>query len=183
MNIDRNPDLELSRVVRLERVPPDGLSLDIEASAREREALTARFAVLALPELMAHVTLRPEAAGRWHVEGRLRALVVQSCGITLDPVEQRIDETFELRFTGDVEAVDLETGELIVGAEAPEPLTGDRLDLGEIVADQLGLAIDPFPRKPGAALADILPATPDRPTETGPFAVLSALKRGDRRQE
>src|SRR5262245_1493441 len=104
--------------------------LDIETSDVERNALTQRFGVMAVPELTAHVVLRAEGTGLWRVDGRLRALVVQACGITLDPVEQRIDETFDLRFTTEVEEIDRDTGELVVGAEAPEPLHGDTLDLG-----------------------------------------------------
>src|SRR5262245_59814219 len=101
MEIERNPDLELSRQLRLDRVPPAGVALDIAANVRERDALARRFGVLSVPELSAGVSLRAEGPGRWRVEGRLQALVVQACGITLEPVEQRIDETFVLRFTSD----------------------------------------------------------------------------------
>ena len=178
MHIERNPDLELSRRLRLDRVPPAGVTLDINAGETERNALAQRFGVIAVPELAADVVLRAESTGCWRVDGRLRALVVQACGITLEPVEQHIDEAFALRFTTEAEEIDRDTGELIVGVEAAEPLDGDSLDLGEIVADQLGLAIDPFPRKPGAQLADILPSTPEAPSDSGPFASLAALKRG-----
>lgn len=177
MHVDRNPDIELSRLLRLDRVPPAGASLDVAASDLEREALARRFGVLALPEMAATVTLSPEASGRWRVEGRLRALVVQACGITLEPVEQRIDEGFLLRFSTDAEEIDRDSGELIVDSDAAEPLEGDSLDLGEIVADQLALAIDPFPRKPGAQLTDILPAQPTGSASDSPFAPLAALKR------
>jgi uncharacterized metal-binding protein YceD (DUF177 family) len=178
MQIGRDPELELSRQVRLDRVPPAGVTLDIEAGEGERSALTGRFGVISVPELKAHVTVRTEGAGLWRVDGRLQALVVQACGVTLDPVEQRIDEPFSLRFSTEAEEVDRDTGELVVGADAPEPLHGDTLDLGDIVADQLGLSIDPFPRKPGAELADILPAAPTAAAEEGPFAALAALKQG-----
>jgi len=176
MHVDRNPDVELSRQLRLDRVPPAGASLDVDASDLERAALIRRFGVLALPVLTASVTLRPEGSGRWLVEGRLRATVVQACGITLEPVEQRIDEGFVLRFSTEAEEIDRDTGELILGSEAAEPLDGDSLDLGEIVADQLGLAIDPFPRKPGAQLTDILPSQSVRSDSDSPFAPLAALK-------
>lgn len=176
MTIERNPDLELSRRVRLDRVPQTGAALEIVGSEHERTALAHRFGVLSVPELSASVTLYPEGGNRWRVEGRLQARVVQACGITLEPVEQRVDETFLLRFAGDAEEVDRETGELIVGSEAAEPLTDDVLDLGDIVADQLGLAIDPFPRTPGARLEDVLPPAPDTAGE-GPFSALAALKR------
>ncbi|MCW5690545.1 MAG: DUF177 domain-containing protein, partial [Pseudolabrys sp.] len=56
---------------------------------------------------------------------------------------------------------------------APEPLTGNSIDLGAIAAEFLVLAIDPYPRKEGAQFAP--PAV-----EKGgnyPFAALTALKK------
>jgi uncharacterized metal-binding protein YceD (DUF177 family) len=178
MQIDRDPDLELSRRLRLDRVPPSGISLDIKASASEREALARRFGIIAVSELMANVALHAGPAGTWRVDGRLHATVVQACGVTLEPVEQTIDEPFDVRFAAEAEELDHDTGELVVDADAPEPLTGDSLDLGEIVADHLGLAIDPFPRKPGASLADILPVSAAGMERMSPFAVLEQLRRG-----
>ncbi len=40
----------------------------------------------------------------------------------------------------------------VEGAEAPEPVPDGWIDLGELAAEQLGLAIDPYPRKPDAAV-------------------------------
>jgi uncharacterized metal-binding protein YceD (DUF177 family) len=178
MNIERNPELELSRRLRLDRVPPAGMTLDIAADEKEREALARRFGVLAIPDLTADVTVHAERGGAWRVDGRLRATVVQACGITLEPVEQHIDESFTVRFSDQMEAVDRDTGELVVDVEAPEPLDGDSLDLGDVVADELGVAIDPFPRKPGAQLGDILPAASATSAEDSPFAALAGLRDG-----
>lgn len=176
MNVERNPALELSRCLRLDRVPPAGVTLEIVADAKECEALAQRFGVLAVTELTADVAVHVERGGTWRVEGRVRATVVQACGITLDPVEQRIDEEFTLRFSSEPEEMDRDTGELIVDIEAAEPLDGDSIDLGEIVADQFGVAIDPFPRKPGARLDDILPPAASQDSGS-PFAALASLRR------
>jgi uncharacterized metal-binding protein YceD (DUF177 family) len=177
MNIERNPDLELSRRLRLDRIPPTGATLEIVADPTERQALAQRFGVLAVPALTADVAVHAERGGTWRVEGRVKATVVQACGITLEPVEQLIDEPFTLRFSSDREEIDRETGELIVGVEAAEPLEGDSLDIGEIVADEFGVAIDPFPRRPEARLDDILPPDPASREASGPFAALAALRR------
>ena len=48
------------------------------------------------------------------------------------------------------------------------------LDLGEAAAEQLGLALDPYPRQPGAELAA---AAED--DESSPFAVLAARRRAN----
>ena len=119
------------------------------------------------------------------VEGRLRGKIVQACILTLDPVTQDLDETFRIVFKQDLtEERDPESGEALVSpqADAPEPLSGNMLDVGEIAAEQLSLAADPYPRRPGAKLEDVLP----RPRRDGrpmrqeqrrhPFAGLAALK-------
>lgn len=182
MHVERDPELELSRRVRLDRVPPGGISLDIVAEDAERGALARRFDAIAVPALTAAVTLRSEATGQWRVDGQLRAVVVQACGITLEPIEQQVEDTFTLHFAAEAEAIDRDSGELIVGADAPEPLEDDTLDLGAIVADQFGLALDPFPRLPGARLEDVLPASAGPSPAEGPFAALAALKKGRKDQ-
>jgi hypothetical protein len=100
--------------------------------------------------------------------------------VTPDP-----DKAFRLVFKQDLtEERDPESGEAIVSApaDAPEPLTGNLLDVGEIVAEQLSLAADPYPRKQGAKLEDVLPK-PRRDGRHGrqeqrrhPFAGLAALR-------
>jgi hypothetical protein len=74
--------------------------------------------------------------------------------------------------------VDLELD--VEGAEAPEPVLDGWIDLGELAAEQLGLAIDPYPRKPDAELPaewkaepGAEPAVTERPN---PFAALEKLK-------
>jgi hypothetical protein len=92
------PQAELSRIVRLDRVPSRGKDVDVQASEAERAALARRFDLLGLPSLGAAVSVRPGIGGVWTVAGRLRAEVVQACVVTLDLVPQSIDETFEVRF-------------------------------------------------------------------------------------
>ena len=68
------------------------------------------------------------------------------------------------------------SGELDLDPEADDPpdlLESDRIDLAAYVVEDLALAIDPFPRKPGVAFE-----APDQPGELSPFAVLAKLKGG-----
>jgi uncharacterized metal-binding protein YceD (DUF177 family) len=123
------------------------------------------------------------------VEGRLRGRIVQACVLTLDPVTQDLDDTFRIVFKQDMaDERDPESGEAVLSsqADAPEPLTGNMLDVGEIVAEQLSLAADPYPRRPGARLEDVLPKP--RHGRKGqseqrrhPFAGLAALRDKPRR--
>src|ERR1044071_9616206 len=151
---------ELERLVDLDRMGPAGAALEIAPSDSERAALARRFGFLGLPAFSARVTVDRRPGGQVVVEGRLRGRIVQACILTLDPVSQDLDETFRLVFKeGLAEARDPESGEALVSAQtdAPEPLPGNLLDVGEIVAEQLSLAADPYPRKHGVKLEDVLP--------------------------
>lgn len=180
---------ELERIVDLDRMGPSGAALEITASDSERAALTKRFGFLGLPALSARVTVDSRMGGQVVVGGRLRGKIVQACILTLDPVTQDVDETFRIVFKqGLAEERDPESGEALVSAQndAPEPLTGNLLDVGEIVAEQLSLAADPYPRRPGVKLEDVLPKSrpgraPRGEQRRHPFAGLAALRDKPRR--
>src|SRR5882757_2349477 len=181
---------EIERAVDLDRMGTAGTALDIVASDGERAALAKRFGFLSLPAFSARVTVDSRPGGQIVVEGRLRGRIVQACVLTLDPVTQDLDDAFRIVFKADMaDDRDPESGEAVLNsqADAPEPLTGNMLDVGEIVAEQLSLVADPYPRRPGAKLEDVLP----RPRHGGrkgqpeqrrhPFAGLAALRDKSRR--
>lgn len=181
---------EIERIVDIDRMGPNGTALEIAASDSERLALAKRFGFLGLPAFSARVTVDRLPGGQVVVEGRLRGRIVQACILTLDPVTQDLDDAFRVVFKQDLaEERDPESGEALVSAQAdsPEPLPGNLLDVGEIVAEQLSLAADPYPRKHGVKLEDVLP----KPRKEGrhgrheqrrhPFAGLAALRDKPRR--
>src|SRR5690242_10170388 len=181
---------EIERIVDIDRMGPNGTALEIAASDSERLALAKRFGFLGLPAFSARVTVDRRPGGQVVVEGRLRGRLVQACVLTLDPIGQDLDDTFRIVFTRDLaDERDPESGETVLSAQpdAPEPLSGNLLDVGEIVAEQLSLAADPYPRRPGARLEDVLPK-PRREGRKGPadqrrhpFAGLAALRDRQRR--
>src|SRR5882724_6737274 len=185
-----NNESEIERIVDLDRMGTGGTALEITASDSERAALANRFGFLGLPAFSARVTVDRRPGGRVVVEGRLRGKIVQACILSLDPVTQDLDETFRIVFRQDLtEELDPESGEAVLSAQAdaPEPLSGNMLDVGEIVAEQLSLAADPYPRRPGAKLEDVLPKArhggrkgPSEPRRH-PFAGLAALRDKSRR--
>jgi uncharacterized metal-binding protein YceD (DUF177 family) len=187
---ENKPKSEIERLVDLERMGPSGAALEIAPSDSERAALAKRFGFLGLPTFSARVTVDRRVGGQIVVEGRLRGRIVQACVLTLDPVAQDLDEAFRIVFKQDMtDDRDPESGEAVLHsqADAPEPLTGNVLDVGEIVAEQLSLAADPYPRRAGAKLEDVLP----KPRHGGrkgqpeqrrhPFAGLAALRDKPRR--
>ena len=143
-----DPAPEFSRPFPLGSVGPDGRREILEADEAERAALAARFGIPAVESLRAELRLRPEADGAVRAEGRLAAEVVQSCVVTLEPVAQRVEEAVALRLL----PAGLEPRD---DPDEPDeiPSRNGVVDLGEAVAEQLALALDPYPRAPGAVLS------------------------------
>ena len=188
--IDNKKQSELERVVDLDRLGRSGSALDIAASESECTALAKRFGFLDLKGFTARVTVDLQLGGQVVVEGRLRGKVVQACVLSLEPVTQELDDGFRIVFQKVLaEERDPESGEAVLNAQAdaPEPLTGNMLDVGEIVAEQLSLAADPYPRRAGLKLEDVLPKSKGGPRrgapgqQRHPFASLAALRDKPRR--
>lgn len=168
---------EFSRPLQLRAIEADGMHRAIEATAAERAGLARRFGLLGIEELRADLTIRRlRERGVIAVQGEFSARVVQECVVTLDPIESRIEQAVDERLT----PVESAEERIILAAEEEdfeEPVQGDTLDLGEIVAQCLSLALDPYPRKEGAAL-DLQDREGDPSKHDGPFAALANLKRG-----
>ncbi len=167
---------EFSRPFRLGLVGESGKRIELSADAAERAALARRFHLPEIGRLEAELELRLEPGGAVRARGRLRAEVVQECVVTLEPVPERVDAPLELRLLPEgVEPSDDDP-------DSPDDIesVGDVADLGEAVAEQLALALNPYPRAPGAELPSELEAgpEPEEPAPRNPFAALSKLKKG-----
>ncbi len=174
----------LTRRVEAAQVPATGLDIDIKASDDERAAIAGAYDLVAVDALSATATLTHGQRGSLEIAGRVIADIVQSCVVSLEPVAQHIDEPFTVRFVpaNSPEAPgEVKPGkEVVVDPDAPEPpevMEGAGVDLGALVEEIFVLAIDPYPRAPGAAL----PATATEPAESTPelpFAVLREAGKG-----
>jgi hypothetical protein len=158
---------EFSHRLAIAKVPAGGQALNLAASAEERAALAARFDLLALHGLSAELRLMAGLEGVVHVTGRLTAELEQACGITLAPVRQSIAEAVAWRLLP--EGMEPSDGE-----DEPDDIETEQgvADLGEALAQQLSLAIDPYPRAPGAEMPQGL----GDDGAHGPFAKLLTLK-------
>ena len=168
--------------VLVAQIPDTGLHREIEADAAARAAMAelAEVREILAAEASFDVTLRRE--GRVHVAGRLRARVGQTCVVTLEPMETDIDELIDLEFAPPdqipqlsdlVEEADDSDEEI---PDPPEPISNGMIDLGRVATDALFLAIDPYPRKPGAVFEPRVEAIDP---EDHPFAALKAIKTAE----
>lgn len=173
--------VEFSRPMALDRISSTQHREEIAATDKECVALAERFGLLSLDSLKASFTLKRVRKDLVRVKGRVSAELAQACVVTLDPVAARIDERFEVDFLEGAQppVADLELD--VEGAEAPEPAPDGWIDLGELAAEQLGLAIDPYPRKVDAAIpAEWTPEAAAEPAlaRPNPFSGLEKLKGG-----
>ena len=166
---DRPEDPEFSRPLPLGLVGPEGRREVLEADEAERAALARRFGIPEVQHLRAELRLRPEPDGAVRAEGRLAAAVVQLCVVTLEPVPQRVEEAVALRLL----PAGLEPSDEPDDAADEIATRNGVADLGEAVAEQLALALDPYPRAPDAVM-------PAEAHDSGghPLAALAKL-RGD----
>jgi uncharacterized metal-binding protein YceD (DUF177 family) len=164
---------EFSRPVPLGELSPQERRYEVEAAEAERAALAKRFGLEAIGRLKAAVGLRSETAGRRvRLKAHFEAEVVQSCVVTLEPVPARLEGDFEVLYDRAVEPpgreVVIDSGDVDV-----VPLEGDTIDIGEAVAEELSLSLDPYPRASGA---EIEGAEPAGDAGHRPFEMLARLK-------
>ena len=179
---------EFSRRLPVHRGVEPLQSFAYEANEAEREALAKRFGIIAIERFTVEGTLKTLDGGRRAIlKAHIRAHVIQSCVVTLEPVGDDIDERFTQDYADDVTTAAMEK-ELELDPEAedpPDPLEDEAVDVGEAVAEQLALALDPYPRAPDAALPDgVIAAEDEKPAESegsvaknSPFVALARLVR------
>ncbi len=178
---------ELSRRIKVKSLPGD--MVVIEADAGERAALARRFSLPGIDSLRAEIALEKKAKAI-RANGMLYAAIRQSCAISGEDFPANIAEEIELNFVEEHtlnEALD-EDGEIVIDLESDDcdeiEYSGDAFDLGEAVAQTLGLAIDPYAEGPNASAAREQAGLASEGEQTGPLAEglaagLAALRKND----
>lgn len=159
---------EFPRPLLLERIGAAGHDVTVSADATECAALAIRMHLPAIQSLVCRFHLRAAPGDCFVAEGQLRASVTQTCIVSLDDFPAEVAEDFVVHFVPagtENEDPDLDAIDEICYA-------GDVIDIGEAAAEQLALGLDPYPRKPGAALEPEPGLSPENP-----FARLAALRR------
>lgn len=143
------------------------------ASESERAALAARFGIASVDALRVDYTIsEDDTPGTARLDGRLHADVTQLCTVTLAPVAQSLDEAFSVV--------------LVDGPSEPEDedfefLSDGTVDVGEVAAQYLAVALDPYPRAAGGEFENSedtgghLLSEAEAKARSSPFAVLKKL--------
>ncbi|MBL4864649.1 MAG: DUF177 domain-containing protein [Rhodobiaceae bacterium] len=154
MSDDISTPSGFSRVVLRDDVPAAGLRLKLDADSAARVVLAERLGLLSIDSLSTQVEVFPWRKMGLSVEGTFSAEVTQACVVSLEPVQASLSQTFVLRYRPMVHEGEgnREVAVNPLEDEPPENLPETGIDLGEIVAEQLVLALDPYPKAPDHVL-------------------------------
>ena len=127
-------------VIEVSKIPPEGKPIDTAFGAGETHVEGENAFRLESGRLRGHVDLDDEATV--HVKGHLDVQLGIDCGRCLEPLSVPLEQDLDLFFLphrddGDEEdEVELSERDLVVAY-----YEGDRLDLGEVVREQLILSV------------------------------------------
>ena len=177
------------------------LEVLVEADPAERLALARRLHEPSIETFSCRFRLSAaDAAGVVTAEGLLPAKLTRTCIVTLEDFPTVMAEQFRIRFVPAERAAEEVDLELDLDADDDVPYAASGIDLGEAAVEQLALALDPYPRKPGAERPagvvrgdpptraddrleavpdpdpDTLQEVPDADRRPHPFAALARLK-------
>ncbi len=143
----------------------------------ERKALAADLGLLSLHALELTGEIRPAGRDELVLEAHLTARADQPCSVTLAPVPATIDEAVRRRFVADYQLPEGEEAEMPED-DTVEPMP-EMIDLAEIAAEALALALPLYPRAPGVKFTQALHAgdgvAPLSDTDVKPFSALQGL--------
>lgn len=177
---------EFSRIFNFKHLSVGDSIINIEATREERKKLAKRFDLLSISRFISSINISVNSQkNSFRLLCKINAEFEQICIITLEPLKSSIEKEFTRNYTTLVkkEAFFDELDLSEVSEDAPEPLIKKELDFGEIVSEQFGLEIDPFPRSQGSnyhlianTYADNSKGILEEAKAPGPFAILEKLK-------
>jgi len=173
---ERLPPIE--NFIDLNRVSDAGYGGAIKLGVEDRKKVAEWAGLPGVDRFEARISVARLGPTRFAYKAHVEAEIRQTCTVSLVPVFNQID----LDFTRDLHvvaklsrAVDF-SSELTAAAgddEVPEEIDNTNFDLAAPVMEEFLLAIDPYPRAPGAHF-DAPQEKADAPES--PFAVLKSLK-------
>ncbi|TAK98989.1 MAG: DUF177 domain-containing protein [Rhodospirillaceae bacterium] len=185
--------LPFSFPVEVLQLPAGGRVYTLRADDQERADVAAELELVAVGRLIATVTLMPATGGGVEARARFEADITQTCVVTLQPLATTVNEEVIRHFTvprrkaptvsaGAKAPTDMDTsdGWIDPNEEVPDPIVDGCIDLGAMVVEELSLAIDPYPRAPGASFSDLgVSVSPPLPQSSSPFAALAGFRTAE----
>ena len=183
MKHDSESRSAIAHMISVNRLPQRGMPVRLEANDKERAALARDHGLVEVKNFIADLTVAKWRGDGVKVTGTVAADIVQTCSVTLEPMDAHVDNDVDAVFVPEnskLARMDTDAnGEILLDAEgpdSPESFAGDQLDVGHLAEEFFELGIDPYPRKPDAQLPPVSEADRE-PAKISPFAKLSVLKQ------
>ncbi len=155
----------------------------VEAREEECQVLAKRFSLPKVKSLKAFVKVWDGGKKEGiYVAGELVSDVTQSCGVSLEEIDETVKTDFELLLVDPETADRLDADEAYLNPDLPEydALEGDEIPIGEIIAQTLSMSLNPYPRSENTEVTisksskiSLNEAELEKPN---PFAVLQKLR-------
>ena len=184
-------EAEWSHFVDVEDLDSGTTKFSISPDDDARKRLAQRLGVVSLDGVKAELTVtHHDGEAAYHVEGQIEAEVTQNCVVTMEPVQNHIEDSLEAWFADPDVTITIakarhekltEKGHgeqpILEEQDDPEPLVDGKIDLGELVTQYLSLAINPYPHAEGVEFEPVI----EKPSEDegdikNPFAALKDWK-------
>ena len=152
-------------MINVEGLGRDPIKINIQATKEECDALANDLEILGVSDVtLSGVLRRQQKSDRIELLTTLKAQAVQACVVSLDPVSQAIDVEFTVYYTFAKEDVTSDEIDYVVGMDEedlPELIIDGRINAMDIIAEQIALALDPYPRKEDVAVESVATITED----------------------
>lgn len=192
---------EWSYPLEVEKITSKPTRLEAIAGEEERAALCRRLDIPVISRLEAKLVIQRNAGNMIiHIKGEIDADVEQRCIVTREPVKEKVRDSFEAWYADPGQAVSFtkarrermnikDKGEqpMLEECDDPEPIVNGVIDLGELVTQNFSLALNPYPRKKGAAYKggeeeSLAPESPEG-AYNNPFAALKEWRAKESKDE
>jgi len=178
---------ELSREIKIDHIDSRNHIEKITASEDECDALSQRFDVQSIESLTAEIkTIQESDHLTYHVTGHVTAKIQQKSVISGVLITYEIAEDIESWFVNHDNVTPFDKSKLQKSGDDdgfempderddPEIIKDGVIDVGEVCAQFLGLAIDQFPKEGDEEAGDYIEVKPEG-AKPNPFAKLAELK-------
>lgn len=171
----------LSRPYRTEEIPAKGVRGSLEASEKERSEIAAALDLAGLESLRMEFQLSRSGPRHFILKGHMTASAIQTCVVSLAPLDTQIDEQIEIACwpSEEVARIETEAGseDASVPLDGPEPFADGVIDVGQLAYEHLAASLDLYPKESGIQFDWRDPRVrEDDPIVDKPFASLAKLK-------
>ncbi|MCZ2204213.1 DUF177 domain-containing protein [Bartonella sp. A05] len=172
----------LTYPILVHSLPVKGMKIHICANQQERVHLAKNHDLVEVKLYEGEFQISPWKKRGVRIQGLLRSHIIQSCVVTLEPLENIIHEKIDVVFVpGDLNFVkpktSEDTGELFLdvhGPDIPEVFYDDKIDIGALMEEFFELSIDHYPRKKDISM-DVINSSEEIEQKLSPFSVLKKL--------